>query len=138
MVFDATTFLARFWGSILVIMGFAFLLRRRKLMNTIILILDDKRFVFLSGWLAMILGLITILLHNLWVLDWRVVITLFGWVSLMKGVARILFPQLPQKTASKLKKKEWLIIILSIICIVFGAWLIWMTSPSLNFLIALK
>lgn len=124
---ETTIFLAQFWGWFLVIMGLIFLLRKKVLLEELFRFFEDKRFVLLSGWLALILGLVTVILHNLWVADWRVVITIFGWLSLIKGIVRIGFPEIPQKSMSVVKNKLILIQILLIICVFLGAWLIWMS-----------
>ncbi|RLG69858.1 MAG: hypothetical protein DRO07_01535 [Candidatus Iainarchaeum archaeon] len=127
MAVDVTFFLAQFWGWLLVIVGLIFLLRPRVLLNEISGLFKDRNYVLLTGWLAMILGLFTVILHNVWTADWRVVITVFGWLSLIKGIARMGFPELPQKTASAFKNKQALMQILLVICVLLGAWLIWMS-----------
>ncbi len=127
MAVDVTFFLAQFWGWLLVIVGLIFLLRPRVLLNEIAGLFKDRNYVLLTGWLAMILGLFTVILHNVWTADWRVVITVFGWLSLIKGIARMGFPELPQKTASAIKNKQALMQILLVICVLLGAWLIWMS-----------
>ncbi len=43
--------------------------------------------------LALVLGIILVLIHNLWVPDWRLLITLLAWLTLLKGVLRIFIPQ---------------------------------------------
>ena len=34
-------------------------------------------------------GLAIVLYHNVWALDWRVIITLFGWMAVIGGAIRI-------------------------------------------------
>lgn len=120
-------FLAQFWGWLLVIVGVVFLLRKKVLLEELLRLLEDKGFVLLSGWLALILGLVTVILHNLWVADWRVVITIFGWISLIKGIVRIGFPEIPQKWVPVFKNKPALMQVLLIIYVLLGVWLIWMS-----------
>ncbi|MCD6471294.1 hypothetical protein J7K86_02075 [bacterium] len=127
MAVDTTIFLAQFWGWLLVIVGLIFLLKKRMLLDEISRLFEDKNYTLLTGWLALILGLFTVILHNVWTADWRVVITIFGWLSLIKGIARMGFPELPQKAASTFKNKPALMQVLLIICVLLGAWLIWMS-----------
>jgi hypothetical protein len=54
--------------------------------------LADAPLVFISGVLAMTAGLAMVNSHNVWVLDWRVIITVFGWALLISGAARIVAP----------------------------------------------
>ena len=49
-----------------------------------------------TGLLAIVLasaacaGLAIVLYHNVWALDWRMIITLFGWMGLIGGATRII------------------------------------------------
>jgi len=124
---EISIFLAQFWGWLLVIVGLIFLLKKQMLEDELSRMFKNKDYVLLTGWLALILGLFTVILHNIWATDWRIVITIFGWISLIKGIARMGFPELPQKTASTFKNKPVLVQILLIICFFLGAWLIWMS-----------
>lgn len=126
MTIEISILLAKFWGILLVIFGLLFLVRKRAL-DDIFKLIKDKTFVIISGYLALILGLGTVILHNIWVADWRVVITIFGWISLIKGVVRIGFPESLQKRVRVLKNKPVLIKVLLIITTLLGAWLIWMS-----------
>jgi len=119
-------FLAKFWGWLLVIVCLVFLLRRKSL-EDIFKLVEDKGFTLLSGYLALSLGLVTIILHNVWVADWRVVITIFGWISLIKGISRIAFPGVIRKVALKFQNKPVLTQILLLVVILLGVWLIWMS-----------
>ena len=124
---EISIFLAKFWGWLLVILCLSFFLRKKVLLEEIFRLLEDKGLVLLSGYLALILGLVTVILHNVWVADWRVAITVFGWLSSIKGVIRIGFPEIPQKTVSMIKNKPVLLQILLVVGVLLGAWLIWMS-----------
>lgn len=45
--------------------------------------------VYLSGILMFVAGLAIIRAHNLWALDWRVLVTLSGWFFLLLGLFRM-------------------------------------------------
>ncbi len=124
---EISLFLAQFWGWLLVIIGLIFLLRKRTLLEGMFRLEEDKGYVLVSGWLALIMGLVTVILHNVWVADWRVVITIFGWFSLIRGIVRTGFPEIPQKLVPTLKNKPILTQGLLVIAILLGAWLIWMS-----------
>ena len=122
---EISIFLAKFWGLILMIVCLIFLLRRKVLLEELFRLVEDKGFALFSGYLALILGLVTVILHNVWVADWRIVITIFGWISLIKGIVRIGFPEIPQKLVPTFKNKPILTQILLVIAVFLGAWLIW-------------
>jgi hypothetical protein len=46
-------------------------------------------------------GLVVVLTHNVWVLDWHVIITLLGWVTVISGAARVFAPQRATKVGKK-------------------------------------
>lgn len=48
--------------------------------------------IYLAGFMAVVLGSLIVIHHNLWVKDWRVLITILGWLALIKGVLLIVFP----------------------------------------------
>jgi hypothetical protein len=52
--------------------------------------------LYLSGVIALPVGIALVLAHNLWVKDWRVIVTIFGWLMVIGGVARMVAPQLAQ------------------------------------------
>ena len=47
-------------------------------------------------------GLAIVLVHNVWVADWRVIITLLGWLLLVRGAVRILIPDQVKPFGKKL------------------------------------
>ena len=60
-------------------------------------IMDDvfknTALLLLFGIFTMLVGLLIITYHNIWVVDWVVLITIVGWLSLIKGVCFIAFPK---------------------------------------------
>ncbi|MEE9452341.1 MAG: hypothetical protein V3V61_06260 [Gammaproteobacteria bacterium] len=46
----------------------------------------------LSGILALIIGLILVVMHDVWILAWPLIITLLSWVILLKGMAMLFTP----------------------------------------------
>lgn len=124
---ETTIFLAQFWGWLLVILCLTFLLRRKVLVEELLRLIGDRGFTLVSGYLALIIGLATVILHNVWVADWRVVITIFGWLSLLKGIVRIGFPEITRKFAPTFRDKPFLTQVLLVVAVLLGGWLIWMS-----------
>ncbi|UCC99006.1 MAG: hypothetical protein JSW66_03795 [Phycisphaerales bacterium] len=125
---DSTIFLAQFWGWLSVITAMVYLLRGSPFLDELLTMHEDKGFVFLSGWVLLALGLITIILHHVWVADWRVIITITGWASTFKGVTRMGFPEATQKlTDAILRNRIWRFRIAMAVVGFLGLWLTWMT-----------
>jgi len=88
---DISIFLAKFWGWYFIIF-FLILSLNPKRIQQIFEDLKDQKFVILTSFLAIIIGLLSILSHNIWTNDWRLIITLIGWVALLDGLFLFAFP----------------------------------------------
>lgn len=75
---------------------------------------------YLSGFMALILGLILVEYHNFWVWDWTVLITIIGWVAVLKGVMLIAFPNSLSFFKNWYKNERMWSILLIAIGILFG------------------
>lgn len=89
---ETSIFLARFWGWYLLIF-FLILSYNPIRIRQIFEDLKDQKFAIIVSFLAIIIGLINILLHNIWEPDWRFVITLLGWLALGFGFILFSFPK---------------------------------------------
>lgn len=126
---ETTKFLAQFWGWLLIIVSLIFVVRHKSMMKEITLLAKDKTFTMISGYLALMLGLMTILLNNnFWGSDWRMLLTVFGWLSIVKGIARMSWPDLPGKWVTKFKKHPSVIPGLLLTTGLLGAWLILLSN----------
>ena len=119
---DISVFFARLWGSYFVIFGALFIITGQ--LGKTIEMTDDKAFVISTGYIALLMGLVTVILHNVWVANWKVAITILGWSTLIKGIMKVGYPEQIHKQAQRFKKKQWLS---AVIIIVLGVFLIWMS-----------
>jgi len=119
---DISIFLARFLGSFFLIFGLLFIITRQ--LGRTIEMTENKAFVISTGYISLLLGLATVVLHNIWVADWRVVITILGWSTLIKGILKIGFPEFIHKQAQHFKANQ---IIEAIMLLVLGGWLFWIS-----------
>jgi len=88
---DVSIFLAKFWGWYFIIF-FLILSLNPKRIQQIFEDLKDQKFVIITAFIAIIIGLLNILFHNLWFNDWRLIITLIGWAALFEGLLLFIFP----------------------------------------------
>ena len=119
---ETSIFFARLWGSFFIIFGLLFIITRQ--LGKTIEMTNDKAFVISTGYITLLMGLVTAILHNIWVADWRVAITILGWSTLIKGIGKVGFPEQIHKQAQRFKKKQ---IISALIMLLLGAWLLWMS-----------
>ena len=122
---DVSIFFARLWGSYFVIFGSLFIITRQ--LGRTIEMTDNKAFVISTGYITLLMGLVTVILHNLWVADWRVFITVLGWSTVIKGITKIGFPEHIHKQAQRFKKKQWLS---AAVTILMGVFLFWMSFST--------
>ena len=89
---DNSIFLAKFWGWYLIIFFFILSLNPKRI-KQIFNDLNDEKFLILSSFLAIMVGLTNIQLHNIWEPNYKIIITLIGWISLFIGLALFIFPK---------------------------------------------
>ena len=88
---DNSIFLAKFWGWYLIIF-FLILSLNPKRIKQIFNDLNDEKFLIVTSFVAIIVGLLNILFLNIWEPNWKLIITLIGWVSLFIGLSLFIFP----------------------------------------------
>lgn len=93
---DNSIVLAKFWGWYMMLF-FVLLIIYPKRIKQLFEYTKDDKFIITISFLAIILGLINVIIHNVWVADWRIIITLFGWLALIKGISLFAFPQFALK-----------------------------------------
>ena len=89
---EISLFLAKFWGWYLIIF-FVILSFNPKRIKQIFDDLKDERFLIIISFIAIIVGLLNILFHNIWEPNWKLIITLIGWLALFKGLSLFIFPK---------------------------------------------
>ena len=119
---EVSIFFARLWGSFFLIFGALFIVTRQ--LGKTIEMTDDKGFVISTGYITLLMGLVTVILHNVWVWNWTVIITVMGWSTLIKGIMKIGFPETIHKQAQRFKVKQWLS---AVFLMVLGGFLMWMS-----------
>ncbi len=94
---STSRYLAKLIGPVFLAMGAGMLLNGAVFRPMAEQFLSNYAFIYLSGLLALPIGIAIVLAHNVWTPDWRVLITLFGWLAMIGGVFRIVYPQLVQR-----------------------------------------
>lgn len=88
---ETSLFLAKFWGWYLIIF-FVILSFNPSRIKQILEYAKDQKFAIMASFLAIIIGLINILLHNIWETNWKIIITLLGWGSMFSGLMMFIVP----------------------------------------------
>ena len=80
----------------------------------------NSALLYLGGIMALVIGIVLVLFHNIWVAGWPVIITIFGWGGLIKGIWLIVFPNTVGKLVQAYQKKPALLKIHMAIVLVIG------------------
>ena len=113
-------FLAKLIGPVMLAVGLALLLNRRGFAAIAEEFLRSLALLYLSGLLLMPAGLAILLTHNVWVLNWPVLITLLGWAMAIGGAVRILLPDRVELAGRRLLRHPMGLTIAGAIWLVIG------------------
>ena len=90
---QTSLFIAKLLGPMLLVVGVALLTRLEAFRALLREFIASGVLLYLAGFLGLLAGLALLLTHNVWALDWRVLITLIGWASIVRAVVTIFWPQ---------------------------------------------
>ena len=89
---DLSYFLAKYFGVYMIIAGLWMIVRRDHLRAVVQNMVDNPALVMFSGALAFLMGWLVVLIHPVWIMDWKGAITLlFGVLPMAKGIIRMFF-----------------------------------------------
>lgn len=86
-------FYAQVMGLWLFLVSLAMLVHHARFRKTVSETLAMPGMMTYTGLIALLLGLLVVVSHNIWVSAWPVVITLVGWVLVIQGIMRIYWPE---------------------------------------------
>lgn len=121
---DISIFLAKVLGLYLLIMAIAMLVNGQRFRNMVNEV-SGNALIFFSGIMALIIGILIVVSHNIWVTDWRVIITIIGWLALIKGIVRLLFPEFVMKKVRVFVENNTAYYIITIILLIVGIYLVY-------------
>jgi hypothetical protein len=84
-------FLAKFWGWYFIIFFLILALNPKRIVQ-IFEDLKDQKFAIITSFVAIIIGLINILIHDIWEDSLTVIITIIGYLALFFGLSLFVFP----------------------------------------------
>ncbi|KTC89893.1 DUF308 domain-containing protein [Fluoribacter dumoffii] len=120
-----TNFLAAVLGWYLVIVSLLLLTRREIIVNATKELMGQRAVMFVVGVITLIIGLLMVISHNIWVMDWPVIVTLFAWLTLIGGLFRLYFPDTVYKIWNNIMDKTGVLITTGVISLVIGLFLLY-------------
>lgn len=117
---EFSLFLAKLLGLYLLIMAIDLLLRRKELEGAVKDFSTSKGLLVFSGSVSLFLGLVIVIAHPVYEMNWRGLVTLLGYLLILRGLARVAFPsRLQKKLVACFKQGYWPILIILLIIGIF-------------------
>lgn len=101
--------LAEIWGITIAVVSLALLLRPATV-GKLFKEAENEATMFFWGMVTLVIGVAQVLVHNVWALDWRLVITILGWLTVVKGLDLLFFPERMAKRWAKMENGQWRLI----------------------------
>ncbi|MCB1149312.1 MAG: hypothetical protein KDK48_04035 [Chlamydiia bacterium] len=115
-------YLGQVIGLYLIVMAVYLFVRREKMAELRQNLQHEPVLLVLSGGIALILGLLIVLAHNVWVFGWPVIITLLGYLLIVVGLVRLFFPEKALALFDKMNKGPGLVMAAAVM-LILGLWL---------------
>ena len=119
------TFVAALLGPMMLAIALAIFLNRATFKTMMKDAAADHGLIFIAGIIAILAGATIIKLHNVWVMDWPVIVTLAGWLSLAAGFFRMIWPNLAAGLARQVMEHDTAINVMALVSGVLGAVLVY-------------
>ena len=118
-----TIWISKFLGPVILVLGMPMIFSPESLQETTKRFLADSPLVLVSSVLAMTAGLSIVNTHNVWVLDWPLIVTLFGWALVLGGASRILAPRVVEHVGGTMMNRPTMTRIVGAFWALLGAFL---------------
>ena len=115
--------ISKFLGPVILVFSIPMVVTPTSLQETTRRFLADTPLVLISGVLAMTAGLSIVNTHNVWVLDWTLIVTLFGWALVLGGVTRVIAPHIVQRVGNATMGRPMMMRIVGAFWALLGAFL---------------
>ncbi len=115
--------ISKFLGPVILALSIPMIVTPTILQETTRRFLADSPLVLISGVLAMTAGLSIVNTHNVWVLNWTLIVTLFGWALLLGGASRIVAPRVVDRVGGAMMDRPTMTRIVGAFWALLGAFL---------------
>ena len=115
--------ISKFLGPVILVLSIPMVFTPTTLQETTRRFLADSPLILISGVLAMTAGLSIVNTHNVWVLDWTLIVTLFGWALVLGGALRILAPRVVDTVGGAMMDRPTMTRVVGAIWALLGAFL---------------
>jgi hypothetical protein len=121
---NITLFLAELWGPVLLAVGAGLFVSRRYYRNVYRGIESEPLATMAFGMIAMVVGILQVMAHNVWHGTPEIIVTLLGWGTLIKGTMVLVAPESAGKMVRQFQMTK-LIPMSAGIVLLIGFYLTW-------------
>lgn len=118
---ETSIVIAKIIGPLLVVVGAGMFINLEHYRRLVADFAASPLSIYMSGTIALVLGLLVVTFHNVWQWHWPVIITILGWLALIKGAVRILAPRFVVSRAQHYARNTNIVMITAIVTLVLGA-----------------
>ena len=124
MKFVMEIWISKILGPVILVLAIPMIFAPKSLNEITKGFLEDKPLILISGVLAMTAGLSIVNSHNVWILDWTLIITFFGWALTIGGASRIVMPHFVDKVGGSMIGRPIVTMIVGVFWVVLASFLI--------------
>ena len=117
---QTSIFLAKLIGPVMIVIGLVVLIHQEEFRKLSQEFIGSRALLFLSGLVMLPAGIAILIVHNVWRLDWRVLITILGWLMTIGGAIRLLAPRVVAERGNTMLKHQQMPLIAGIIWAAIG------------------
>ena len=114
--------IVKFWGYFFLAFSIPIILSKES-RTTLIELSKDKLFIFISGFISLLICIPLVLINNVWRADIVGFTTFIAWMGIAKGMIRFYKPEIVINLTSKFSDKSFLII--GLITLVLGTGMVY-------------
>lgn len=104
--FTIEIMIVKFWGYFFLAFSVPLLLSAKS-RNFLIELSKDRSFIFLSGFISLMLCIPLVIINNVWRADVVGLTTLMAWMGILKGMIRFYNPDIVARIADKFNEQSY-------------------------------
>lgn len=124
---DSSLFIGKLIAILYLSVGIGFFFNKEHYKEVINNFCCSPAFFYFGGFLALIVGYLIITFHNIWSMNWYVVITVIGWIAFTEGIMLLIFPRVMLCITKGLFKKNKLMNFAIISALIVGLYFAYFT-----------
>ena len=117
---DTSIFIAQLLGPPILLAGLSLIAHQSFYRSVAENIRSSPALLYVIGMLRLLAGLAIVLVHNVWVANWRVLITLLGWIAIVRGALILAAPDAVLSWTRGMLERDTLFPLAAAIAILLG------------------